>query len=415
MRQPSPAIERLRREFTLAARNLARHRRRSLVATVSVAFGVGFFVVAQGFTQWMFDDFREATIQSRYAHIQVTRPGFHEDGRADPSRYLLPADSELERLGGTPHLERLAPRLVLTGLVSRGDNTVSFLAEGIDPTRDLIDDRSISITQGARLERPDGEGILIGQGLARMLGAGLGDDVVLLVSTPRGGLNGSDARIAGIFSSVNKDHEDSSLIVPIELARRLLRTDGAHAWLLYLDDTAFTPEALTHVARQLDGQPFEVRAWHQLAEFYTRAVDLLSAQLEVVRVIVVAIILLGIGNTMMMSVMERTGEIGTSMALGVRRSGVIRQFLIEGGLIGCLGGASGLLLALAASLGLAQLQLEMPPPPGLSRSYIAGIGLSPALALEGLLLGIVTTLLASAYPAWKASRLSIVDALRHGR
>lgn len=408
-------LERLRRDLSLALRNLARHQRRALVATASVAFGVAFFIVAQGYMQWMFNDFREATIQSRYAHVQVTRPGFHEDGSADPGRFLLPDDTQMRALADTPGLERLAPRLMLTGLLSRGDTTVSFLAEGIDPTQDQVDDRALTITEGRRLQGRDDDGILIGRGLARMLGARLGDDVVLLVTTPSGGLNGTDARISGIFSSVNQEHEDSSLLMSIDTARRLLRTDGAHAWLLYLDDTAATDQALRQVQSRIQGQPLEARGWEQLAEFYTRAVDLLSSQLEVVRVIVAAIILLGIGNTMMMSVMERTSEIGTSMALGVRRGGVIRQFLIEGGLIGAVGGVVGLALALLAVLTLALLQIEMPPPPGLSRGYVAGISLSPVLALEGLALGVLTTLLASAYPAWKASRLSIVDALRHGR
>ena len=81
----------------LAVRNLFRHRRRSLVAILSVAVGIAALVVASGFTEWMFVDFREAMIESQYAHVQVTRPGFHENGASDPFRYVLPPDQPARR------------------------------------------------------------------------------------------------------------------------------------------------------------------------------------------------------------------------------------------------------------------------------------------------------------------------------
>ena len=91
----------------LAARNLLRHRRRSLISIASVAFGIAALVVARGFTEWMFVDFREATIESQYGHVQITRPGYHEDGTSDPFRYLLPADAGVALAGSVPHLRSL--------------------------------------------------------------------------------------------------------------------------------------------------------------------------------------------------------------------------------------------------------------------------------------------------------------------
>ena len=363
----------------------------------------------------MFRDFREATIQSRYGHIQVTRPDFHESGRSSPFAYLLPPDREFQPLGQTPGVRAITPRLSFAGLVSRGDATVSFLGEGIDPSKDQVDDRSLTIERGTRLGAERENEVLLGRGLAAMLGATAGDKLVLLVNSARGGLSGSDATVAGVFSSVNKDHEDSTLVMPISLARRLLKTQGSHAWVVFLQDTGDTTAVAGLVSGRLDQSGYEVRTWDQLARFYTKAVELLTAQLDVVRVIVAAIILLGIGNTMMMSVIERTQEIGTSMALGVRRSKVIRQFVVEGTMIGVVGGIAGVLLALVAAAALEGLEIHMPPPPGLSRGYVARVLVSGSLAIEGLALGAITTLAASFYPAWKASRLSIVDALRYAR
>lgn len=398
--------------INIILRNLLRQRRRSLIAIFSVGFGIAALVVASGFIEWMFTDFREATIESQYAHIQVTRPGYHENGRADPMRYLLPEDDAAALLNGIPLARSWGPRLGLVGLVSRGDTTVSFVGEGFNPATDLTGDRSLRIVAGAKLGAADQGRIMLGKGLATQLGAQAGDAVVVLVDNPSSGLNAIDATVAGIFESVSKAYDDSAVLLHIEAARRLLKVSGAHGWLVYLDDTANTATVAADLRGRLDTKQFEVRSWDQLAEFYARAVDLFRQQLDVVRFIVIAIILLGIGNTMMMSVMERTGEIGTMMALGIRRRSVLGQFLTEGALIGLLGGLGGLALALLVGLGIDALQIEMPPPPSLTRGYIARVLLTPGIVAEALAIAVVTTMLASLYPAWKASRMVIVDAIR---
>lgn len=401
--------------FPLVLRNLLRQRRRALIAVFSVAFGIAALAVANGYIAWMFFDFREATIESQYAHIQVTRPRYHEDGRADPFRFLLPDDTAAVSLAKLNHVRAWGARLAFSGLLSKGETTLSFIGEGFNPATDLTGDRALRIVAGRKLTADDRNKILLGKGLALQLGAQPGDAVVLLVDNPGSGLSAIDANIAGIFESVSKAYDDSALLVPIDAARKLLKVSGAHSWLVYLDKTENTAGVAEAMRRQFDPRQFEVRTWDQLAEFYARAVDLFRQQLDVVRFIVFAIILLGIGNTMMMSVMERTGEIGTMMALGVRRRAVLNQFLAEGALIGLLGGISGLLLAWLASIGVDALRIEMPPPPGLTRGYVARILLTPTIAAEAMGIAVVTTVLASLYPAWKASRMMIVDALRKNK
>lgn len=401
--------------FNLILRNLLRQRRRSLIAIVSVSFGIASLVVASGFIEWMFVDFREATIESQYAHVQVTRPHYHEDGRADPMRFLLPGDAAAAALSGLPHARSWGPRLGLVGLASRGETTISFVGEGFDPAGDLTGDRSLRMIAGHKLQADHKAGVMLGRGLAAQLGAGAGDAIVVLVDNPSSGLNAIDATVAGIFESVSKAYDDSALLLHIDTARQLLKVSGAHSWLIYLDKTENTSQAAEQLRKLFDARQFEVRTWDQLAEFYARAVELLRQQIDVVRFIVIAIILLGIGNTMMMNVMERTGEIGTAMALGVRRHALLGQFLLEGGLIGLIGGVGGLLLAFLIGTGIDLLHIEMPPPPGLTRGYVAHVLLTPAIIIEAVLIAILTTTLASLYPAWKASRMMIVDAIRHSK
>ena len=130
--------------------------------------------------------------------------------------------------------------------------------------------------------------------------------------------------------------------------------------------------------------------------------------------IIGAIILLGISNTMMMCVMERTAEIGTSLALGTRRRQIQRQFLTEGTLIGVIGGVLGVALGWMLAALISAVGIPMPPPPGMEHGFIGQIRITSGLAAEAFTLAVATTLLASAYPAWKVAN-GHVDALRHSR
>ncbi len=172
---------------------------------------------------------------------------------------------------------------------------------------------------------------------------------------------------------------------------------------------------MREVAAAVGPQGLQAVPWTQLADLYNKTVALFSRQVNAIKLIVAVIIVLGISNTMMMSVMERTGEIGTAMALGRTRRQVLQQFLIEGVVIGVLGGIAGLLAGWALAAVLSHVGIPMPPAPGMVLGYTAGILVTPRLAFDAFVLAVATSLAASAYPAWRASRLVIVDALRHSR
>ena len=146
-----------------------------------------------------------------------------------------------------------------------------------------------------------------------------------------------------------------------------------------------------------------------------KAVVLLSNQIDVVGVLIAFIIVLGISNTLMMNVMERTGEIGTMMALGTPRASIVRLFMLEGVLLGVIGAVLGLLAGFALAQMLSTIGIPMPPPPGRDEAYSAEIILTVRLAVLAFAGAVIATALASVYPAWRASRLPVVDALRHNR
>lgn len=411
----SSRLQQLRLILQLSCRNLVRQRRRSVVAVCSVAFGVVSIVLASGFMEWMFVDFREAMIESEFAHIQIARQGYHEEGHADPAHYVIKNSERIIAATSKLDARAVTPRLGLSGLIGKGESTVAFVGEGIDPAKDMTDDRALKVLRGGRLRSTEADEILIGQGLAGMLGAEVGDRLVLMVNTERGGISARECEVAGIVSSVSKAFDDSAVLMHVRTARALLKVDGAHRWMVYLNDTADTDRTAAALREALHSSAFEVKAWSDLAEFYKRAVDLLRDQIGVVRFVVIVIIILGIGNTMMMSALERAGEFGTALALGYSRNGLLSQLLCEGAVIGFVGGMLGLLLSWILAVGITMMGIEMPPPPGLSRGYVARVLITSPMLAEAMLLALVTTVLACVYPALKVTRMPIVDALRQNR
>lgn len=402
--------------FRLAARNLRRNSKRTSVAVLTVAGGIIAFLLAGGFINWIFDSMREGVIHSQLGHIQIVRPGYFEKGIADPYAFLLPEQSEVQQLiEKIPSFKSLAPRLAFSGLVSHGDSTVAFIGEGVDPVREKPVSTAVYIFSGRDLQSANDKAVLLGEGLANSVGVKPGDTVVLLTTAANGSASAVEVSVAGTFFSGSKGYDDVALRLPIGLARKLMKVNGATSWVVLLDKTEHTVEGANQLSAVLSNQNFEIVPWTTLADFYNKTVVLFTKQVNVVKFIIGLIIVLTISNTQTMSVLERTTEIGTSLAIGQRRNKILSMFVIEGVLIGFFGGLSGIVLGYVLAQGVNAIGIPMPPPPGMTHGFAATVLISPQLVIDALILALASTLLASVIPAWKASRMTIVDALRHNQ
>ncbi|SEP07559.1 FtsX-like permease family protein [Nitrosovibrio sp. Nv6] len=400
----------------IAVRNLARNRRRALAALFTVAVGVIFLVLADGFIQWIFWGMREATIQSQLGHIQVMRPGYLSTGAANPYAYVLPENSPQRRvIESIPGVKLVAPRLAVTGLISHGEATVAFLGDGVNPEKEAELSKALRIVEGRNLTGATSKEVVLGRGLARSLNVGPGATVALLVTASGGGIKAVEARVSGIFISTNQAYDDSALRLPIGLAQSLLRADGSHIWLVLLHETESTDEYLAQFRARFpaDANNLEFIPWYQQADFYNKTVALFSQQMSALQLIIGCIIVLSISNMLIMNVLERTGEIGTLLAIGFKRRKILRLFAIEGLLLGLAGASLGLIAGYGLAELISAIGIPMPPPPGMEEGYTGKIRVTPSVMAHSFLIAFVTTSLAGLYPAWKASRLQIIDALRH--
>ena len=402
----------------IAVRNLARNRRRALTALTTVAVGVIALVLADGFIQWVFWGMREGTIQSQLGHIQIMRPGYLNAGAANPYAYILPENSpQRSAIESMPGVKLVAPKLAVTGLISHGETTVAFVAEGVDPKKQKEAELSqaVRIVEGHNLTDAAAKEVVLGRGLARNLDVRPGDTVALLATASGGGINAAEMKVAGVFISPNQAYDDSALYLPIGLAQSLLRVNGAHVWLVLLNDTDRTDDFLAQFRTRFpaSADKLEFVPWYQQADFYNKTVALFTQQMNVLRLIIGFIIVLSISNMLVMNVLERTGEIGTLLAIGFKRKKILQLFAIEGLLLGLIGASLGLIIGYGLAELISAIGIPMPPPPGMEEGYTGRIRITPNVMVTAFLIAFITTALAGLYPAWKASRLPIINALRH--
>ena len=184
-------------EALVALRNLKRNKNRTMIAVITVASGLIAYMLAGGFIEWIFQGMREGAIRSQLGHVQIVRPNYFEKGIADPYHFLLPANSkELSQIAALPGVREVSERLSFSGLISFGETTVSFIGEGIQPKQETVISDAIYMRTGTNLESDNQRAVLLGEGLAKNIGAKVGDNVIMLATAKNGTPNAIEVKVS---------------------------------------------------------------------------------------------------------------------------------------------------------------------------------------------------------------------------
>lgn len=403
--------------LALAWRNLVRQKRRSFLMIAVVGFGFAAFALAGGFIAQTFDALKEGTIRS-VGHLQVidrravgkAEEATLEYGIRDAGRARAIAASD-------PAVLAVLPRIDFVGLATNGAKSVPFLGVGVDPgpeaTATLASELVVS---GKYLSGDGGDGVVLGTGLASALNVKPGDRVTLMATTPDGSLNAVDGIVEGLVDVRIKELNDRYLAGGVGLVSRLLQSSETISKLvIFLKQRAREPEVAARLAKAFEaaGFPVAIRHWQELAVFYGQVRLLYIGIFGFVGAVLVVIVILSAAIVMTMAVTERTREIGTLRALGTRPSGILRMFLSEGVVIAAAGCVAGMIFALVVRAALNASGIILPPPPGATHGMPIHVKLYPLAYAAGLVAMILTMTTASYFPARRASRIPIVDALTH--
>jgi len=422
------------RLLAIAFRNLLRAKRRNALAGGSMALGTAALVVASGLADGITRQLSDNLVAVQTGHLQVVvRPDDFEAQNNPFDAYgqdRLPDAAALaariEAAGRDAGVVRAVPYLFVRGSAVAGSRSSVAWIVGIDPAREPELRAAQPAVTGAFLPEGDALAVYVAEVAARKLRVGVGDAVSFVVQTPQGAVNSLDATFCGTFRK-GAPWYDNAFYVTLKAAQELVDWPGGATNLkVVLADGS--PRALGRAREAVAsavaaaapgplpaGARVRVESYAEAGRFSYAIIQANQAALVMLSGFLFAAAGVGVVNAMLMSVRERTREIGTMRALGVRRSRVVRLFVLEGAALGVVSALAG---ALAGSLVVAWLAVHGIPMKAASLAWMAGGDvLYPELRAASLLRSaasiVLLSTLASVYPAFSASRLEPREALHH--
>lgn len=395
----------------LATRNLFRNPRRTLAVLLTIAMGTGSLFIFHGFNNGIMNQYRDNTIHARYGHGQINTKGYREKVFDKPWEHWV-KDWELlsKRLKEIPGVELLFPRLEFSALLTNGTVTVSGRGQAIDGNAESRFFNTLNVIEGETLSTQN-NGILLGKGLAGALDAHPGKEITVMTQDKSGRMQQATLTVTGVFHTGSKEFDDVLFRIPLAQGQKLLQTKLIETLALGLrsvDDWQGVKDVVDKEFSNLEAVPFAV-----LDEvYYQHSVEWLAAQFGVIHLIILSIVVLGIFNTVSISILERKQEIGNLRANGEARGDIMLLLAWEGVTLGVVGAGLGLALALGLDFVFLRDGILMPPAPGLTRQFRVLIEFQPAMAVITFSLGTAAALAATLLAGIRVVSMSIGDALR---
>lgn len=397
--------------FKLAYRNLGRHSRRTFLSGLALAMGTALLMFIAAFFQGEMRSSMETTLRLNSGHIQVQDADYDPDKLSVAWDYLIDDPGQMAtQIEALAQVDSATPRLNASGIVSVKDDSIGVQIMGIDPDS-KANDPYRTLVSGQFLTADDREGILIGYPLAKNLGLETGDQLNLLVNTAEGNVDEQMFTVRGIFTTGTTTYDKGVVLLPLAKAQAFSgASDRASLIFILLKDR----EQAESVAAAIPSQEYQVKTWRELNSLLVLVNDFSNAYLAVINLIILGITVTVIVNTLLMSVFERTREIGILSAIGMKGRQIISLFLAEASLLALGGVTAGSLVGWALSAYFGKVGI-----------YFGDLGISgdmliqdriytfltPESAINLIVTAFIITLLASLYPARLASRMEPVEAL----
>jgi ABC-type lipoprotein release transport system permease subunit len=400
----------------IAWRNVWRNGRRTVVVVSAIAVGLSGTVVSMAIQFGMVIQMVETAIATDLGHLQIHARGYEDD----PGLGRRLGD------GGAPEIAALtasadgdpvvwAPRVRSDGLLTSPRSSAGVRVLAIDPAREQkITVVADSVVEGNYL---DGQRrrILLGEALGEHLQVKLGSKVVLSATDVSGDLTGEAFRVAGFFRTSSLELDRSTVYVRLPEAQALFAMGDAISEVVVRTDRDDVEELQKRLVARL-GDGVEVRNWEQLAPLLVYFVDIFDQMAWIVYAAVFIAMAFGIANVLLMSVFERTREIGVLSSIGMSAPRVVAMVTWESLMLTVVGLGAGFALS---ALGLFLLRDGIDLSRWAQGLNALGVGstIKPVMRPRDLVaptvVATVTGIVAGLWPAVRASRGRPADALRH--
>ena len=404
--------------LTIGLRNILKHWRRSLFTATAVGAGFSAISLFSGYIHYVYHGLMLQAVRGEgLAHVTIARRGFFDNSSLNPEDNLLTKDV-LARLGALlekqPETVTWAPRLAVSGMMTNGQASTIFVAEGMDPQREGQIRGNFRLDRGGILDPKFPSGICVSSGLAKLLKLNANAHAVLFTNTVSGQANAIDVDVYSTYDTGVAATNDKSVRIPITMARRLYDVEGADRvrLLLHNEDQVDAVKARLASLFATEKLALDIRDWKQLSSFYRQVKSLFDTIFSFIFSIVAIVVIMSVVNTMSMTVVERTREIGTLRALGMKRGQIVALFSVEALLLAAVGVAVGVLVTLIVVFIVNSMGISYVPPSSSDRVPLLVDVLPGTMLFTFVLLALLTSI-AAFFPASGASRKRIVDALGH--
>jgi putative ABC transport system permease protein len=397
----------------IALRNVTRNRRRSLLTIIAVIIGIFVVIVIRGNLDGLQKSLKRQITEAETGDVQIHRTGYLQSLEMIPLTLSIKLDDTLKGfIRENTRVKNLSGRILFAGMISdeTRENSTTFFARAIDVSHELsVCPRLKENISEGRLPTDTGYEIVVSQQLATSMKLKPGSSVTLAASSKEGAFNALDFTVVGIT-----DVKLPTVYVPLKAAQELLLMPSEVTEIvLDIDDMGQSEIAAKEIGVSLKahGIDTEVSPWNDVASFFSTIFIVQNAVFGMIGVIVFILVVTGIANAMLMTVFERTREIGTLMAMGMRRRQIVLLFLYEAAIMSGVGGVMGALcgVLVIAIIGINGISFTIPGSFSAATVYPS---LSMATIVFTFLGTLIGALVSGCYPAWKASTLKPAEAIR---
>ena len=422
-------------------RNVWRNPRGTLLTALALGLGLALLLISLG----LLDGGHEQTIANgvRFGpgDVVIQARGFQDSGSQElllPARVVSTINEFLQTESMKQVLLGASPRLLATGLLSSAANSASVTIIGVIPREEravsLIPQRIVQgayLSQGTQLSNGKATGIVIGAEIARKLEVKTGSKVVLMTQAVRqagtqakeatgGEMQSTLLRVNGIFSTGIETIDNDVVHLPLPIAQALLGVPDNQVTqvALFLRQEGDSLMVAKGLRKRLAGEPVEILTWRESMPMLAQILGLDHAFNYVMNGVVLAMVGLGILNTILMRVLERRYEFGVCKALGLRPAQLAMMIIGESLALTAISLAFGLVLGLSVEhyFATAGLDLSMLFRTGLPRALVVDpilySILRPARVVSSVIVVFVMATVISCYPAFKAAKTRLPDALK---
>lgn len=400
--------------FKIAFRNIFRQKRRTMLTMLTMLGGFVLSAISIGYADGTYSYIIDLFTRNRLGHVQI-----HEGNYLDrPSLYKTIDDYHAvgDTVQKVSRVVSWAPRLFSGGLASLEDNTAGAEVIGIDPVReDSATDFSNKVIRGSYLASEPSHEVMLGKGLAKRLHAEVGDSTVILSQAADGSIANDIYRVVGITDRGDQMANRTGFYLHLHDAQELFALQGrVHELVVIANSIHNLEELASNIRGSLGEESLQVKPWMAVATTFYQTMKADIQGMWIMLFVIILIVAIGVLNTVLMSVLERTREYGVLKAMGTRPFEVFRMVLFEIGIMAVISVIAGAALGVAFNYYFSIHGIPLPTAfdwGGIQVSQMYTYPTPRSVYLPAITV-VLTSFIVSAFPALKAARIAPAQAMR---